>query len=31
MPVDPEDALAGLHIIEAAQRSAATRSVIHLG
>ena len=31
MPVDPEDALAGLRIIEAAQRSAATGSVIHLG
>lgn len=30
MPVDPEDALAGLRIIEAAQRSAATGSVIHL-
>lgn len=30
-PVDPEDALAGLRIIEAAQRSAATGTVIHLG
>ena len=29
-PVDPEDALAGLRIIEAAQRSAATGSVIQL-
>lgn len=29
-PVDPEDALAGLRIIEAAQRSAATGSVIEL-
>ena len=30
MPVDPEDAVAGLRIIEAAQRSAATGSVIRL-
>jgi len=30
-PVDPEDALAGLRIIEAAQRSAATGTVIRLG
>ena len=31
MPVDPEDALAGLQIIEAARRSAATGTVIRLG
>ena len=30
-PVDPKDALAGLRIIEAAQRSAATCSVMHIG
>ena len=30
-PVDPEDALAGLRIIEAARRSAATGSVVRLG
>ena len=30
MPVDPEDALAGLRIIEAAQRSEATGDVVHL-
>lgn len=29
MPVNPEDALAGLRIIEAAQRSAATGEVVH--
>jgi predicted dehydrogenase len=29
-PVDPEDALAGLRIIEAARRSAATGDVVHL-
>jgi scyllo-inositol 2-dehydrogenase (NADP+) len=31
LPVDPEDAVAGLEIIEAAQRSSAERSVIRLG
>jgi predicted dehydrogenase len=30
LPVDPQDAVAGLEIIEAAQRSSAGRSVIHL-
>ena len=30
-PVDPNDALAGLRIIEAARRSAATGTVVHVG